>query len=86
MLEHRLARLESVDSDLEHGKKLTTKMKEPDCFGKTVSMVNSEEMNIFMTLQVAEYVILNSSQINDDFTARTQKLYCSIHVCICICI
>ena len=49
-------------------------------------MVNSEEMNIFMTLQVAEYVILNSSQINDDFTARTQKLYCTIHVCICICI
>ena len=41
MLEHRLARLESVDSDLEHGKKLTTKMKEPDCFGK--DCVNGEQ-------------------------------------------
>lgn len=40
MLEHRLARLESVDSDLEHGK-IPTKMKEPDCFGK--DYVNGEQ-------------------------------------------
>ena len=54
MLEHRLARLESVDSDLEHGK-IPTKSRNLIVLARTMSMVNSEERKICMTLQVGEY-------------------------------